>query len=87
MARPAVFLQPSGDQTNAGRTAILEAKDRITMGSASAWRSSEAVEVAAQRDDTKYCARFSVLNHVLLHQTIVGLEEAIEAARNGRRLS
>jgi tryptophan synthase beta chain len=34
---------------------------------------SEAVEVAAQRDDTKY-ALGSVLNHVLLHQTVVGLE-------------
>jgi len=37
---------------------------------------SEAVEVAAQRDDTKY-ALGSVLNHVLLHQTVIGLE-AIE---------
>ena len=36
---------------------------------------SEAVEVAAKNDDTKY-ALGSVLNHVLLHQTIVG-EEAI----------
>ena len=34
---------------------------------------SEAVEVAAQRDDTKY-ALGSVLNHVLLHQTVVGQE-------------
>ncbi|MEB2317710.1 MAG: TrpB-like pyridoxal phosphate-dependent enzyme [Pseudomonadota bacterium] len=34
---------------------------------------SEAVEVAVKRDDTKY-ALGSVLNHVLLHQTIVGLE-------------
>ena len=34
---------------------------------------SEAVEIAAQRDDTKY-ALGSVLNHVLLHQTIIGLE-------------
>ncbi len=34
---------------------------------------SEAVEVAAQRDDTKY-ALGSVLNHVLLHQTVTGLE-------------
>jgi tryptophan synthase beta chain len=34
---------------------------------------SEAVEVAAQRDDTKY-ALGSVLNHVLLHQTVIGLE-------------
>ena len=34
---------------------------------------SEAVEVAAQRDDTKY-ALGSVLNHVLLHQTVIGQE-------------
>jgi tryptophan synthase beta chain len=34
---------------------------------------SEAVELAAQRDDTKY-ALGSVLNHVLLHQTIIGQE-------------
>ncbi len=34
---------------------------------------SEAVEVAAQRDDTKY-ALGSVLNHVLMHQTVVGVE-------------
>src|SRR5215470_8392251 len=34
---------------------------------------SEAVEVAATSDDTKY-ALGSVLNHVLLHQTVVGQE-------------
>lgn len=34
---------------------------------------SEAVELAAQRDDTKY-ALGSVLNHVLLHQSIIGVE-------------
>jgi tryptophan synthase beta chain len=34
---------------------------------------SEAVEDAAMREDTKYSLG-SVLNHVLLHQTIVGLE-------------
>ncbi len=34
---------------------------------------SEAVELAAQREDTKY-ALGSVLNHVLLHQTVIGLE-------------
>ncbi len=37
---------------------------------------SEAVEVAARNEDTKYCLG-SVLNHVLLHQTVIGLE-AIE---------
>ena len=36
---------------------------------------SEAVEMAAQRDDTKY-ALGSVLNHVLMHQTVIG-EEAL----------
>jgi tryptophan synthase beta chain len=34
---------------------------------------SEAVEQAAQREDTNY-ALGSVLNHVLLHQTVIGLE-------------
>jgi tryptophan synthase beta chain len=34
---------------------------------------SEAVERAVQRDDTKY-ALGSVLNHVLLHQTVIGQE-------------
>ena len=34
---------------------------------------SEAVEVAATHDDTKY-ALGSVLNHVLLHQTVIGQE-------------
>ncbi|MCK9422683.1 MAG: TrpB-like pyridoxal phosphate-dependent enzyme [Bacteroidales bacterium] len=34
---------------------------------------SEAVEIAAQNEDTRYSLG-SVLNHVLLHQTIIGLE-------------
>ena len=34
---------------------------------------SEAVEVAAKADDTKY-ALGSVLNHVLTHQTVIGIE-------------
>jgi tryptophan synthase beta chain len=37
---------------------------------------SEAVEMAAAREDTKY-ALGSVLNHVLLHQTVIG-EEALK---------
>jgi tryptophan synthase beta chain len=37
---------------------------------------SEAVEMAAQSEDTKY-ALGSVLNHVLLHQTVIG-EEALK---------
>jgi tryptophan synthase beta chain len=43
---------------------------------------SEAVELAAQRDDTKY-ALGSVLNHVLLHQTVIGLETQAQMAMAG----
>lgn len=40
---------------------------------------SEAVEVAAKNPDTKYCLG-SVLNHVLLHQTVIGLESIEQMA-------
>ncbi len=64
-----VVPSPSPD-TQAGR-AILEADPKCwgSLGIAI----SEAVEDAATHDDTKY-ALGSVLNHVLLHQTVVGLE-------------
>lgn len=58
------------NETAAGR-AIL-AKDPQHPGSLGI-AISEAVEIAAQRDDTHY-ALGSVLNHVLLHQTVVGVE-------------
>src|SRR4051794_33887014 len=43
---------------------------------------SEAVEVAAQRPDTNY-ALGSVLNHVLLHQTVIGQEALAQMAMAG----
>src|ERR1700758_1235494 len=43
---------------------------------------SEAVEVAAQREDTNY-ALGSVLNHVLLHQTVIGQEALAQMAMAG----
>jgi tryptophan synthase beta chain len=43
---------------------------------------SEAVEDAVQREDTKYSLG-SVLNHVILHQTIVGLEAKRQFAMIG----
>ncbi|MFI5896616.1 TrpB-like pyridoxal phosphate-dependent enzyme [Actinoplanes sp. NPDC051513] len=43
---------------------------------------SEAVEVAAQNPDTNY-ALGSVLNHVLLHQTIIGEEALLQLAKAG----
>ena len=58
------------DETNSGRAVLAENPDSSgSLGIAI----SEAVEMAAGRDDTKY-ALGSVLNHVLLHQTIIGLE-------------
>jgi tryptophan synthase beta chain len=72
-----IVASPSPD-TNAGR-AILE-RDPDCPGSLGI-AISEAVEDAATRDDTKY-ALGSVLNHVLLHQTIIGQEaqEQMKAA-------
>jgi tryptophan synthase beta chain len=67
-----VVPSPSPD-TNAGRQMLAEYPDSPgSLGMAI----SEAVEDAATRDDTKYSLG-SVLNHVLLHQTVVG-EEAIK---------
>jgi len=60
---------PSRD-TNAGR-AMLE-KDPDCPGSLGL-AISEAVEDAVSRDDTHYSLG-SVLNHVMLHQTVIGLE-------------
>ncbi|MCP3866646.1 MAG: TrpB-like pyridoxal phosphate-dependent enzyme [Gammaproteobacteria bacterium] len=64
-----VFSSPT-DMTNSGRS-ILE-KDPDSPGSLGI-AISEAVEEAAGREDTNY-ALGSVLNHVLLHQTIIGEE-------------
>src|SRR5216117_1983313 len=64
-----VVASPSPD-TQAGNK-ILE-KDPNSPGSLGI-AISEAVEDAATRDDTKYSLG-SVLNHVLMHQTVIGLE-------------
>ena len=61
----------SPSTTTASGRAILE-KDPDCSGSLG-MAISEAVEVAAQNDDTCYCLG-SVLNHVLLHQTVIGQE-------------
>jgi tryptophan synthase beta chain len=45
---------------------------------------SEAVEVAAGREDTNY-ALGSVLNHVLLHQTVIGQEAAAQMEMAGEQ--
>lgn len=56
--------------TNVGRAMLAEQPDHPgSLGMAI----SEAVEDAATREDTHY-ALGSVLNHVLLHQTVIGME-------------
>ncbi len=58
------------DTTASGRAILAEHPDSNgSLGIAI----SEAVEMAVQREDTKY-ALGSVLNHVLLHQTVTGIE-------------
>ena len=58
------------DTTASGRAILAKNPDSTgSLGMAI----SEAVELAVQRDDTRY-ALGSVLNHVLLHQTVTGLE-------------
>lgn len=67
-----VTASPS-EETESGR-AIL-AKDPSSTGSLGI-AISEAVEVALKNEDTKYSLG-SVLNHVLMHQTVIG-EETIK---------
>jgi tryptophan synthase beta chain len=64
-----VVASPSS-LTAAGRSILAE--DPNSPGSLGI-AISEAIEDAVKRDDTKYSLG-SVLNHVLLHQTIIGLE-------------
>src|SRR5207245_9793123 len=45
---------------------------------------SQAVEDAAERDDTKYSLG-SVLNHVLMHQTVIGQEAKKQLELAGER--
>jgi tryptophan synthase beta chain len=66
----ATCIASPSDLTESGRAILAQNPDHPgSLGIAI----SEAVELAAKRDDTKY-ALGSVLNHVLLHQTIVGQE-------------
>jgi tryptophan synthase beta chain len=64
-----VFASPS-PETNAGRAALAaDPKSPGSLGLAI----SEAVEDAATHEDTRYSLG-SVLNHVCMHQTVIGLE-------------
>lgn len=68
-----VTASPS-DVTQSGRAVLAEHPDSTgSLGIAI----SEAVELAAQDPDTKYSLG-SVLNHVLMHQTVIGQEALIQ---------
>lgn len=73
-----VVASPS-ENTQAGRAILAETPDSPgSLGIAI----SEAVELAATRDDTKYSLG-SVLNHVLMHQTILGQEAVLQMEKAG----
>jgi tryptophan synthase beta chain len=73
-----VYSSPS-NRTEAGRKILAQDPDSPgSLGIAI----SEAIEIALTRDDTKY-ALGSVLNHVILHQTVVGLEAVKQMEKAG----
>jgi tryptophan synthase beta chain len=73
-------IHPSPSPLTAAGRAVLEAHPDSTGSLGIAI--SEAVEVAAQNADTNY-ALGSVLNHVLLHQTVIGEEALLQLAKVG----
>lgn len=69
------------DTTESGRKILAEDPDCTgSLGIAI----SEAVEIAARNPDTRYCLG-SVLNHVMLHQTVIGLEAQKQMEMAGDR--
>ncbi|MDP6099910.1 MAG: TrpB-like pyridoxal phosphate-dependent enzyme [Dehalococcoidia bacterium] len=73
-----VVASPSQD-TNAGRQVLAQdAENPGSLGTAI----SEAVEDAATHEDTHYSLG-SVLNHVLLHQTVIGQEARLQMEKAG----
>jgi tryptophan synthase beta chain len=73
-----VMASPS-DTTEAGRQILAEHPDSAgSLGIAI----SEAVEIARSRSDTNY-ALGSVLNHVMLHQTVIGQESLLQMEMAG----
>jgi tryptophan synthase beta chain len=77
-----LLMETWGAKVHASPTNITEAGKKILSENPASPGSlgiaiSEAVEDAARHDDTKY-ALGSVLNHVLLHQTITGLETKLQ---------
>src|ERR671936_110328 len=73
-----VFMETFGAEVRRSPTSTTEAGKKILESDPDSPGSlgiaiSEAIEVAATNDDTNYSLG-SVLNHVLLHQTVIGQE-------------
>jgi tryptophan synthase beta chain len=75
-----VFPSPT-NRTNAGRAVLAQDPD---SGGSLGLAISEAVEDAVSHDNARYSLG-SVLNHVLLHQTITGLETRAQLAMAGEK--
>jgi tryptophan synthase beta chain len=73
-----VVASPSNDTQYGRRVLAADPKSPGSLGIAI----SEAVEDAGPREDTKYSLG-SVLNHVLLHQTVIGLEAQVQMEMAG----
>jgi tryptophan synthase beta chain len=84
-----IFMETFGAEVRPSPTSTTESGKKILEQDADSPGSlgiaiSEAIEVAAQNPDTKYSLG-SVLNHVLLHQTVVGLEAKQQMEMTGEQ--
>jgi tryptophan synthase beta chain len=82
-----VFMETFGAEVRSSPTSTTEAGKKILEQDPESPGSlgiaiSEAIEVAVQDEDTKYSLG-SVLNHVLLHQTVIGREAKQQMAMAG----
>jgi tryptophan synthase beta chain len=82
-----IFMETFGAEVRPSPTSTTEAGKKVLEGDPDSPGSlgiaiSEAIEVAAQADDTKYSLG-SVLNHVLLHQTVIGREAKLQMKMAG----
>jgi tryptophan synthase beta chain len=82
-----IFIETFGAEVRPSPTSTTEAGKKILEAHPDSTGSlgiaiSEAIEIAVTNEDTKYSLG-SVLNHVLLHQTIVGLEARLQMEMAG----
>jgi tryptophan synthase beta chain len=84
-----IFMETFGAEVRSSPSSTTQAGKKILEANPDSTGSlgiaiSEAIEVAATNDDTHYSLG-SVLNHVLLHQTVVGLEAQKQMEMAGQR--